>query len=108
MADKTKHPFFATALDQTHEQINAFMKTDAGAAGMTTNLVMGTAVTIQDEPRLVRLSRKERRSHYKHAPDMHMSFAEQVAALIRIMSGMESTFREDCSDFLRYQGLNKL
>ena len=34
-AKKTKRPFFAISLDQAHEQVNALVKGDGGAVGLT-------------------------------------------------------------------------
>ena len=37
VAHKTNRPFSAMALDQTHEQANANVKSDGGAVGLTDN-----------------------------------------------------------------------
>ena len=34
---KSQHPFLAIAIDQAHEQNNAFLKEDSGAVGLTQN-----------------------------------------------------------------------
>jgi len=106
---KTKHAFSAIALDQAHEQNNAFVKGDGRAVGLTENpaalhhwMVCGPEMarvigefeistkTRQDNE----LRRHEQRRH------VQMGFARDVKALSDTMEELGNPFSENSSDLL--------
>lgn len=107
VAHKSRRPFSAMALDHAHEQVNALVKGDGGAVGLTNNpsalrrwMVAG--------PEICRMIREFEEStchedplkHHEQTPAAQVTFAKEVANLISTIDDMGNPFSEDSGDLL--------
>lgn len=106
---KTKRAFSSIALDQAHEQVNASVKEDRGAVGLTEDpgalrrwMVAGPEIArmIQefehsDTPRDGKNLR-----HHEEIPGVQKAFVKEVRSLVSTFEEMGNPFEEDSEDLL--------
>lgn len=108
VARKTKRPFSAMALDQAHEQVNALVKGDGGAVGLTdnANALQRWMVAGPEISRLIAefedstTSKSDSRKHHEQTSAVQTAFAKEVTALVEVFEDMGNPFKEDSGDLL--------
>jgi hypothetical protein len=105
---KTKHRFSSIAIDQAHEQLNAVIKGDGGAVGLTENemalrrwVIAGPEVcrVISEFEHNV-LDSNSDASHHEQTDSMQKSFREDVRNLLRVFEETGNPFMEASSEAL--------
>ena len=108
VARRTQQPFSSIALDQLHEQMNAQVKGDGGAIGLTENanalrrwMVAGpeTARMVKEFEELIGISDQvERKRHHEQEASIQMKFAKEVTTLVEVYEELGNPFEEDSGE----------
>eukprot|EP00794_Sanderia_malayensis_P001481 gene1481-1638_t len=102
VAHKTKRLFSAIALDQAHEQVNAIVKGEGGAIGLTENPAALRRWMVGG-PELARMVKEfenvtfeqESQKHHEQKPAIQAAFAKDVSKLVATIDELSNPFRED-------------
>lgn len=110
---KTICRFSTMAIDQAHEQNNAFVKGDGGAVGLTKNpnalrrwMVTGPEVarviTEIESSMLPQTSqsKKDKLRHHEETPSIQSAFRKDVKALVAAIEEMGNPFLEETEDLV--------
>ena len=105
---KTTHAFSAMAIDQAHEQNNAFVKGDGGAVGLTENpaalrrwMVSGPEMArVIAEFQATSETKKADHKHHEQTRHTQVAFARDVRSLTQVMGEMGNPFCDDSKDLL--------
>jgi hypothetical protein len=109
---KTGRPFSKLALDHAHEQINAIVKGDGGAVGLTDNpaalrrwMVSGPEVArvIQEFERTLSHKDSEKLVHHEQSMAFQVDFTANVTKIIDVIKEAGNPFAERSCDFLSLQ-----
>ena len=108
VATKTQQPFSAIALDQAHEQMNAQVKGDGGAIGLTENpnalrrwMVAGPEISrmVKEFEDMTGISEQaECGRHHEQVRSVQITFAKDVLSLVDVMDDLGNPFEEDSGD----------
>lgn len=108
VATKIQQPFSAIALDQAHEQMNAQVKGDSGAIGLTENpkalrrwMVAGPEISrmVKAFEDMTGISEQaEIGRHHEQVRSVQISFAKEVLSLVEVMDDLGNPFEEDSGD----------
>ena len=108
-AKKTKRPFSAISLDQAHEQVNALVKSDGGAVGLTNNPAALRRWMIAG-PGIARLVEKfeegydddssDSGGHHEQTKRFQDKFVKDVRSLFIIIEEMGNHIMEESGDLL--------
>ena len=105
---KTAHAFSAMAIDQAHEQNNAFVKGDGGAVGLTENraalhrwMVSGPEMArVIAKFQATSQTKKADHKHHEQTKHTQVAFARDVRSLIQVIGEMGNPFCDDSKDLL--------
>ena len=108
---KSTRPFSAIAFDHAHEQINAVVKGDGGAIGLTQNprallrwMVAGPEIarTIDGFKTacLDNHTGRDNGRHHEHTMAVQVTFASEVQALVEVIEDLGNPFMEESRDLL--------
>ena len=107
---KTEKVFSSIALDHAHEQVNAQVKGEGGAVGLTENpaalrrwMIAGPEVVriIQEfEETSAKEVSEEKRRHHEQTPCIQTVFKKDVLSLVSAIEEMGNPFQEDSTDLL--------
>ena len=107
-ANKTTQPFSRIALDQAHEQVNASVKGDGGAVGLTENpnalrrwMVAGPEMArmVSEYEETTGLDEhNEYDRHHEQVRSIQEAYAKEVLALIEVFEELGNPFEEDCGE----------
>jgi hypothetical protein len=107
---KSKKVFSSIALDHAHEQMNALIKGDGGAVGLTESpgalrrwIIAGPEIArmIKEFENSVQSSRaKDNLLHHEQQPGVQASFRDDVASLISTFEELGNPFEEESEDLL--------
>ena len=102
---KTKKPFLAIALDHTHEQVNAVVKGEGGAVGLTENpaalrrwMIAGPEVTRMVEEFENSACADSQDRHHEQTPAIQREFRKDVSSVISNFNAMGNPFAEESED----------
>ena len=105
---KTSRQFSAMALDQAHEQTNAFIKADGGAIGLTEDpsalrrwMVAGPEIirlVSAYETEVQSKESNEQTTHHEQTPHAQKTFLERVSKLSLALQHLGSPFQEESQD----------
>ena len=104
---KTKHAFSAIALDHAHEQINASVKGDGGAVGLTENpgalrrwMVAGPEVArmIDEFERSLPPTNGKANAHHEQVPSVQNAFATDVTVFLSAVEEVGNPFEDESAD----------
>lgn len=104
---KTKHPFSAIALDHAHEQVNAMVKGDGGAVGLTesTSALRRWMIAGPEVARMITEFETSNKPicgdtflHHEQFSSVQISFAKNVKSLVREFEELGNPFEEDSKD----------
>ena len=108
---KTKRAFSAIAIDQAHEQNNAYIKGDGGVVGLTDNpsalrrwMVAGPEVTsligdFENSNQFTHTT-QEKRLHHDQTASVQKTFKKDVCSLVSAIEDLGNPFEEDTEDLL--------
>ena len=109
-AKKTKRAFSAIAIDQAHEQNNAYVKGDGSAIGLTENpsalrrwMVAGpeiARVITEFESSCQAKGKAEDIQHHEQMNGMQIKFDQDVRSLVSVLDDMGNPFEEDNEDLM--------
>ena len=98
---KTKRLFSSIALDHAHEQVNAIVKGEGGAVGLTENpaalrrwMVAGPELARMVEEFEEVISANESQNHHENKPAIQSAFAKDVVNLVSSFEEPGSPFKE--------------
>lgn len=107
---RTKNAFSAMALDQCHEQLNACIKGDGGAIGLTENsnsllrwTLAGPEISrsIQDFEELnLQTKSTYKNLHHEQSQSIQINFLKEVNALLNVFEEIGNPFEEDSGDLI--------
>ena len=107
---KTENVFSSIALDHAHEHVNAQVKGEGGAVGLTENpaalrrwMIAGPEIAriIQEfEQTSSNEVNEEKRRHHEQVPSVQASFKKDVLSLVSAIEEMGNPFEEDSTDLL--------
>ena len=104
---KTKRLFSSIALDHAHEQVNAVVKGEGGAVGLTENpaalrrwMVAGPELARMVEEFEEVISTSESRNHHENNPAIQSAFAKDVVNLVSSFEELGSPFKEAGEDLI--------
>ena len=106
---KTTQPFSRISLDQAHEQMNASIKGDAGAVGLTENttalrrwMVAGPEIArmVEDFEKYAGLSDSpiESGRHHDQVKSIQATFGKEVLGLVDVFLDLGNPFEEDSEE----------
>ena len=102
---KTKRLFSSIALDHAHEQVNAIVKGEGGAVGLTENpaslrrrMVAGPELARMVEEFEKVISANETQNHHEQKPTIQSAFAKDVVNLMSSIEELGNPFKEDGED----------
>ena len=109
-SNKTGHAFSGIGLDQAHEQVNARVKGDGGAVGLTENpgalrrwMVAGPEISriVEEFEDLTGfIDEEDSGKHHEQCPSTQKRFFNDVCALVTVMEDMGNPFLEASEDLL--------
>lgn len=104
---KTKRLFSSIALDHAHEQVNAVVKGEGGAVGLTENpaalrrwMVAGPELARMVEEFEEVISASESQNHHENKPAIQSAFAKDVVNLVSSFEELGSPFKEVGEDLI--------
>ena len=104
---KTKRLFSSIALDHAHEQVNAVVKGEGGAVGLTENpaalrrwMVAGPELARMVEEFEGVISASESQNHHENKPAIQSAFAKDVVSLVSSFEELGSPFKETGEDHI--------
>ena len=104
---KTKRLFSSIALDHAHEQVNAVVKGEGGAVGLTENpaalrrwMVAGPELARMVEEFEGVISASESQNHHENKPAIQSAFAKDVVSLVSSFEELGSPFKETGEDLI--------
>ena len=107
---KTKNVFSSISTDQAHEQNNALIKGDGGAAGLTDNpsallrwMIAGPEVARAIEEFRdghQHWGRREDTRHHDQTPSVQTSFTKDVRAIVSVIQELGNPFEEESMDLI--------
>ena len=104
---KTKHVFSSMAIDQAHEQMNACIKGDGGAVGLTDNpsallrwMVAGPEVARSIQEFEVSSKKSDNTHHHDQTTSVQVSFIKDVRSLVNAMEHFGNPFEEESKDLI--------
>ena len=99
---KTKRLFSSIALDHAHEQVNAIVKGEGGAVGLTENpaalrrwMVAGPELSRMVDEFEEAISAKESQKHHEQNPATQSAFAKDVLSLVSSFEELGNPFKEN-------------
>ena len=108
VAHKTMRPFSAIALDQAHEQVNAMVKGDGGAVGLTGNasalrrwMIAGPELSRMIQEFEGKLADGDLRKHHQQISSYQVSACKEVKSMVAVLTDMGNPFAEDSGELLR-------
>ena len=109
-AKKTKRPFSAISLDETHKQVNALVKGDGGAVGLTENPAalrrwmiagLGIAKLVEEfEEGYDDDDSSDSGGHHEETKSVQDKFVKDVRFLVITIEEMGNPFMEESGDLL--------
>lgn len=107
LVHKTKRLFSSIALDHAHEQVNAIVKGEGGAVGLTENptalrrwMVAGPELERMVEEFEEVISASESQNHHENKPAIQSAFAKDVVNLVSSFEELGSPFKEVGEDLI--------
>jgi hypothetical protein len=104
---KTRRSFSSIALDHAHEQVNAIVKGDGGAVGLTENpaafrrwMVAGPEVTRMVEEFECNVYNSDSRNHHEQTPGVQSAFAKDVLNVIGSFEELGNPFMEQGEELI--------
>ena len=104
---KTKHAFSSIAMDHAHEQMNACIKGDGGAVGLTENpsallrwMVAGPEIARCIQEFEVREEKGEKTCHHDQTASVQNSFLKDVRSLVTVFEHLGNPFEEESKDLI--------
>ena len=107
VTQKTTHKFSAIPHDQVHEQLNAMVKGDGGAIGVTENeaaltrwMVAGpeTARLLNEYDDKQSVNKKHTERHHEQIPSVQKTFLSQVKSVTDVMEELGNPFADTSTD----------
>ena len=104
---KSSHKFSALAHDQVHEQLNAKVKGDGGAIGITENkaalqrwMVGGPEIarTFSEYANKNTMNKRSTERHHEQIPSVQQTFLLQVKGVAQVVEELGNPFSETTSD----------
>ena len=107
-SNKTQRKFSSMALDQAHEQLNANVKGDGGAVGLTENevglrrwMIAGPEIAHMIEEFESSLRKRDVSDlHHEQTPSIQEAFARDVRSLVDIIEDMGNPFTDESKELL--------
>ena len=106
---KTKRPFSAISLDQAHEQVNALVKGDGGAVGLTENpaalrrwMIAGPGIArlVEEFEEGYDDDSSDSGGHHEQTKGVQDKFVKDVRSLVITIEEMGNPFMEESGDLL--------
>ena len=107
---KTNRVFSSIAIDQAHEQHNAYVKGDGGAVGLTNNpstlrrwMIAGpelARVIEEFHARQNHCKGKVTTLHHDQIPSVQSAYAKDVRSLVSVIEDLGNPFQEESTDLL--------
>ena len=108
-AKKTKRPFSAISLDQAHEQVNALIKGDGGAVGLTENpaalrrwMIAGPGIArlVEEFEEGYDDDSSDSGGHHEQTKSVQDKFVKDVRSLVITIEEMGNPFMEESGDLI--------
>ena len=99
VVQKTKR-LFSIALDHAHEQVNAVVKGEGGAAGLTENPAALRRRMVAGPEEVIAAS--ESQNHHENKPAIQNDFAKDVINLVSSLEELGSPFKETGEDLIAF------
>ena len=99
VVQKTKR-LFSIALDHAHEQVNAVVKGEGGAVGLTENPAALRRWMVAGPEEVIAAS--ESQNHHENKPAIQNAFAKDVINLVSSLEELGSPFKETGEDLMAF------